>query len=128
MGLDCSHGAFNGAYSSFHRMRGFICETLGGDWFKSNGNTFYIPDEMYKQRKGIMLLLTHSDCDGEFTPEEALQVHCDLEWFLDTYAFVSLEASTGHLLRCGRFMRDSIKAFSDGCKLAYDLNEPLDFG
>ena len=30
MGLDCSYGAFSGAYSAFNRFRKFILKAIGG--------------------------------------------------------------------------------------------------
>lgn len=44
MGLDCSHGAFHGAYSAFNRFRQFICAVIGGSFpphtQKQHGATF----------------------------------------------------------------------------------------
>ncbi len=65
MGLDCSHNAFHGAYSSFNRFRQFVSKSIGGSYppheDKSlNGAYWYLPDDMTSE--------TH------FMPREAARI------------------------------------------------------
>lgn len=148
MGLTCSHDAFDGAYSAFNRLRQFICYTLGvisGErcsfppHFKYEGeglfiqepdldpNKFYVPDLLDRRRPGLWEFLSHSDCDGEISPELCIRVAEDLEWLLPTVQIMKGNLiETGHIGRDGGYA-EVIKKFAKGCRLAAKNNEPLLF-
>jgi len=139
MGLDCSHGAFNGAYSSFNRFRKFIVAATGGSW-PPHAPGFALSDNMYRvgateddadyareDWPGLYELLDHSDCDGEIAPEMCTKVADDLERLMP--AFEDLEHRTepagGHLQHTGYV--GAIRKFIAGCRLAAASDEPLEF-
>lgn len=115
MGLNCSHGAFDGAYSAFHRFRGAICTAAGGVW-DINGR-WEISEEIYNANEGLVALLNHSDCDGEISPEMCIKVADDLEKLLPII-------NTNDAIGFGAMTRK----FIAGCREAAKLNEPLEFG
>lgn len=99
MGLACSHGAFEGSYGDFLRLRKAVCKTLGGSYpphykegteIESNmlpdidetmdEHMFYLPDEITKEKyPGLWEFLTHSDYNGSIKPSMCKKVAHDLE-------------------------------------------------
>ena len=91
MGLDCSHGAFRGAYSAFNRLRQAVAKAAGGSYpphEKGSGlddRRWYVGDEYNKESfPGLWEFLGHSDCDGEIDPEMCKLVARDLSSLKDT--------------------------------------------
>ena len=146
MGLDISHGAWHGAYSAFMRWREMIAEIIqipplelmegffekGGyrdpisDFAKNCPNLAEViyrslpikweclrPDPLY-------VLLHHSDCDGEISPEDCAAIADRLEEILPKFP---TGEGGGHI---GNW-RDKTSTFIDGCRAAAKANEPLDF-
>ena len=133
MGLDCSHNAFHGAYSSFNRFRQFVSKSIGGSYppheDKSlNEAYWYLPDGMTSEtHKGLYEFLGHSDCDGEISPEMCKIVADELEAIIPQMK--ELEKTTeavGHTLRDGGYVAVA-KSFIKGCRIAHQANEPLRF-
>lgn len=146
MGLDCSHDAFHGAYSAFNSFRQAVAWAVGGSFpphWKRNADGslperqpgqlleriegyddgyIYWPDELAEKSPGVMLFLQHSDCDGEFTPDECAIVANDLEPLLDKMTW----ESHGHIARDGGY-RAVLQRFIDGCRAAHAAGEPLLF-
>ncbi len=140
MGLDCSHGAFSGAYSAFGRLRCAAAVAAGGSYPPHHDppelrkhlglNTldpgrWYIPAGVTDEsHPGLYLFFNHSDCDGMFTPAECDLVADDLSELLplidDTLP------SDGHIERDGGF-RAVLQRFIDGCRRASMAGEPLVF-
>jgi hypothetical protein len=132
MGLDCSHNAFSGAYSSFNRLRQYVAKVAGGSFPPHNDpaldwNQWYFESAIVPNNtvRGMHLFLEHSDCDGEFSPEECSLVAEFLDWIVSQD--VSSTAALGHLARNGPDMKDSVRRFSDGCKAAAAAGESLEF-
>lgn len=140
MGLDCSHGAFRGAYSAFNRFRQAICYVIGGSWppHDKHNNLLWSQDKQpdedswyvgkgYSQEThpGLFIFLSHSDCDGEISPEDCLKVANDLERLIPRLA--ELGADWGHIAREGGFA-EVCQKFVDGCRKAAEAGEPLIFG
>lgn len=73
MGLDTTHGCWNGPYSSFGRFRKALASELGINLDECIGFGGDKVD-LDKLEHDIQPLLNHSDCDGKLTPEEALRV------------------------------------------------------
>lgn len=133
MGLDCSHDAFHGAYSAFNRLRQAVTASLGpdGSWPPHENKTldpdkFFIPDE-YTQSEwpGLWEFLTHSDCDGEISPEMCVKVADDLEKVLPKVEALGWE-SHGHIAARGGFV-EVLRKFIAGCRAAAAEGVPLDF-
>ena len=153
MGLDCSHDAFHGAYSSFNRLRQEICKAMGGKssfpphWkigadgknlITANGSLIYDDtrdqefiyiDDAYPKDKfaGLWEFLMHSDCDGEISPEMCVKVADDLEALLPKIEALNSGDGGGHIARNGGYVA-VVRAFIAGCRAAAAANEPLQFG
>lgn len=111
MGLNCSHGAFDGSYGLFKNLRDSVLEAIGG---KSIGNGYIeIPDEF---SVGIVEFLTHSDCDGYISAEMCEKVAYELE--NDVLPL---------MVKSSELQRDLLVKFINGCKLASKNNEKLMF-
>lgn len=148
MGLDCSHGAFNGAYGAFNRMRQFVCASIGGSYpphfvYGPNGileqdergrlkirgdldeNMFYCNEHRRNDCPGLYTFLDHSDCEGEISPEMCVLVANELEELLPNMEKMNWKSS-GHISNYGGFV-PTVKRFIAGCRLAASQNEPLEF-
>lgn len=137
MGLDCSHDAYHGAYSSFNRFRQAVAKAAGGSFpphekgWTDNGrepgeNTWYVGDD-YPQNEwaGLWAFLGHSDCDGEIDPEMCEKVANDLTKLLPAVA--AMGEGEGHIKGNGGY-GPVLKRFIDGCLEAFNANEELTFG
>lgn len=150
MGLDCSHDAFHGAYSAFNRLRQAVCYAMGGSFpphFKLNpdGTFMYnaegtmhivdktIPEDIWQcsdkyteeSHPGLYEFMTHSDCDGEISPDMCIKVADELEALLPKVAALKIEA-TGHIEHQGGYV-EVLKRFIEGCRCAAKRYEPLEF-
>jgi len=146
MGLDCSHDAFHGAYSAFNSFRQAVAFAIGGSFpphYKRDEKGSFLRDEAdklirdtslddesvytgddYTQEKypGLFEFLSHSDCDGEISPEMCKAVADDLEPLLEKMP----DECFGHIARDGGY-RQVLQRFIDGCRAAHAAGEPLDF-
>lgn len=148
MGLDCSHDAFHGAYSSFNRFRQEVCHAIGGSFpphwlINHNGEVardkagyplhdtslddklIYFPDDGLDDDSGMYAFLVHSDCDGEISPEMCVKVADDLEAILPKIESLKNQGG-GHIQARGGYA-EVLKKFIAGCRLAAANNEPLVF-
>lgn len=134
MGLDTTHDAFHGAYSAFNRFRRFVLKSLGGSWPPHEDKSlddkqWYWDNEKFdlKKYEGLMEFFTHSDCDGEISPEMCVKVADELESILPRIEeLAKTEDAHGHLLRDGGYVAVT-KQFIAGCRSAAEQNEPLEF-
>lgn len=133
MGLDCNFDAFHGAYSSFNRLRQFVAKSIGGSFppheDKSlDGDSFYYPDNYSMDTcKGLHEFFCHSDCDGEISPEMCKMVADELEAELPKMEELAKTIEpVGHTTRDGGYIA-VVKRFIEGCRMAYEENEPLTF-
>ncbi|CAN2253046.1 hypothetical protein [Bacillus vallismortis] len=133
MGLYVTHGAFDGAYSSFNNLRRFLLKSIGGSWpphdnqkFK-DGYWYFGKGYSTITHKGLTEFFGHSDCDGVITPEMCKVVADELEAILPQVEELAIfEPSYGHILRDGGWVSVT-KQFIEGCRLAHERNEPLEF-
>jgi ribosomal protein L32E len=122
MGLDTSHDAWHGPYSSFNTFRKWLAQKIGINLEDYIG---YGEDSATKELTSIdhklIPLFNHSDCDGILTPEECKQIAEGIEDAIkdepedlsgNEYSFSNLNKA---------------KQFRKGCLLAYSLNENIDF-
>lgn len=123
MGLDVSHGAFSGAYSSFHRWRVALCVAAGGGY--DEVREWFSWDDHMNQWPGFRVLMTHSDCDGSMSTADAVSCADALETLLP--ALDAAGDGGGHLARDGGIGQVTRK-FIAGCRLAVERNESLEFG
>ena len=112
MGLDTTHGAWNGPYSRFGRWRDAVAKAAGLDNWHSI-NPFPSDSELYGRwaktpRDPLEVLWSHSDCDGVIQAEQCLPLAeallklapklKDAGWREDTFKFAAgllLAASRG---------------------------------
>lgn len=147
MGLDCSKDAFHGAYSAFNSFRQAVAHAVGGSYpphYKRDEkgtllrqgpeqrlvrdetldeNSFYTDDGYSPANNpGLWEFLSHSDCDGEISPEMCKTVADELELLLDKMP----EECFGHIARDGGY-RAVLQRFIDGCRASHAADEPLRF-
>ncbi|MDE2096534.1 MAG: hypothetical protein KGL39_04750 [Patescibacteria group bacterium] len=147
MGLDCSHDAWHGAYSAFMRWRTEIARLIGiplelmeGFFEPSQSNQIALaklagPNAVALMRlitkncpisweslkpDPLHILLNHSDCDGEISPEDCSKIADRLQEILP---LLPSSDAGGHI---GSW-RDKTLKFIAGCRAAAEANEPLDF-
>jgi hypothetical protein len=110
MGLDTSHNAWHGPYSSFNLWRAEICKQaeLGDlkDYYGFGG------DKQWDENHPLFPLLYHSDCDGEIKWEDCKGIADALNEILpkitDWYVGKTIN-------------------FINGCMSAYEVKENIDF-
>ena len=130
MGLDCSHDAFHGAYSSFDRFRQAVAKAIGGSFPEHKDREldpqmWYWGDGYSKEtHPGLYVFLCHSDCGGDISPEDCEKVADELEVLLP--AIESQGSGAGHIERDGGYGAVT-RRFIKGCRLAAEKNERLDF-
>jgi hypothetical protein len=128
MGLDTSHNAFHGAYSTFNKFRKFLAEeVLGGKWPHWSANDpIVLPEKITpSDYPGLYLFFWHSDCEGHFTPHECTLVANDLEKLLpDTQRLTAIPNNEESSFYNFAVL---LQKFIDGCRLAASRNEFLDF-
>ena len=124
MGLDTSHNAWQGPYSSFNRFRHWLAEKIGinlKEYYGYGGNQ---NKKLSSIEHKIMPLLNHSDCEGELTPAECKQIAEGIDEILNALSKKEIEDpenqySFSHI--------NKAKQFRDGCILAHSLNESIEF-
>lgn len=134
MGLDVSHDAFSGAYSSFNRFRQMICKATGGSWPPHEDKAldekrFYVGDGYTEEsHPGLWEFLMHSDCDGNISPRMCKFVANDLESLLPKIEELTSRYGDGggHIARDGGYV-EVTKRFIAGCRLANKRRQLLKF-
>ncbi len=123
MGLDTTHGAWHGPYSSFNNFRKDIAAQIGINLDYCHGFGFRMPHkttiDLSKINHPITTLLRHSDCDGELSVDECRKTVTGIDQILDS---LNKELIENHEL----FMIDFLQ-FKRGCLKAIEKNEPLEF-
>lgn len=118
MGLDISHDAWHGPYSSFMEFRIRIAAAIGeslSDFKGFGGNRPFT-----EIKRGVWWLLEHSDCDGHITPECCKLIADDLKQILPALSDTDCPMpSFTTRARAERFMK--------GCLAAHKANENLEF-
>lgn len=114
MGLDTTHDAFHGAYSSFGRFRSqllSLAQSINIDDVHGYGGHIS-PANILDE--GVRTLINHSDCDGDFTPDQCKMIADSLEALIPKMDIES------------ELYSRSVQ-FRNGCLLAYSLNESIEF-
>lgn len=114
MGLDTTHNAFQGAYSSFMRFRkGLVSHSMKmniNDFEGYDGNVPYSKIE----NEGLRRIVNQSDCEGEISPQDCKKIADYLESVIP-------ELDEGDL-------KSRSIQFKEGCLLAHSKNEFIVFG
>jgi hypothetical protein len=131
MGLDTTHDAFHGAYSAFNRFRQAVASAAGGS-FPPHDDKSLDPEMWYTgdgvsqdSHPGLWEFMSHSDCDGDISPEMCAKVADDLEALLPKIEALAWP-DAGHIARRGGMVKVTEK-FIAGCRSAHAANEPLEF-
>ena len=133
MGLDCSHDAFHGAYSAFNRLRQEVAGAMGGSYplhsehdkakYGLDDHSWYWgPGFSDDTHPGLAEFLSHSDCDGDISPEMCILVADELEALLPRIR----DGGDGHLERVGGY-RGALERLIAGCRRAAAAGENLEF-
>jgi hypothetical protein len=120
MGLNTSHDCWNGAYSAFHRWRMKLCEVAGYGQladYRGFGGSVPWPDN----GDILLVLLTHSDCDGEIAAEDCGPLADRMEELLPALRVAG--NGGGHI----GLYADATEQFINGLREAAEAGEPVDF-
>ena len=117
MGLDTSHGAFNGPYSSFGNLRKWLAEKIGINLNDYAGYMGGGTKDLTTIDHELMPLFNHSDCDGELSPQQCEQIAIGLDKVIST-------SDKDDFLHSN--YQKAIR-FRDGCLLAASKNQSIEF-
>lgn len=125
MGLDTSHNAWHGPYSSFNNFRKWLASKINVDLNEYIG---YMNPNATKEIESInhkiMPLLNHSDCEGDLTPAECLQIAEGIDEILNNLSKDEID----HPENQHHFSNyNKAKQFRDGCLFAHSKNENIEF-
>jgi len=123
MGLDTTHDAWHGSYSTFNEWRWLVAAAAGFpplSEMEGHGGTRSWDDAPGDRR--LVPLLHHSDCDGELTPAECASIAAALEELVDRLPDYTEEDEPFRSL-----WRDKVRAFVAGCREAAAAYESLEF-
>lgn len=140
MGLDCSHDAWRGGYTSFNRWRNHLAEVAGYivrpvEWDPEERSSAAIPSPLLEWHRyddnnimgvwpelppdPLIILLVHSDCGGHISAEHAAVLADRLDELLPR---VSGDFG-GHI----GDIRQKTQTFIAGLRRASEAGEPLYF-
>jgi hypothetical protein len=118
MGLDVSHNCWSGAYSAFHRWRDAVATAAGFgsiDLYQGFGGELEWPEDP------LVVLLHHSDCDGDIAPEDCAPLADALERLIPMLD--EMGDGGGHVGYYGKAAR----RFVAGLRAAAEVGEPVEF-
>lgn len=133
MGLNTTHGAWDGPYSCFNDFRYAIGKRIGinmDDYIGYNPMTG--TKELDDIEHPVRYLLDHSDCDGELSPSECTLIAFGLDQIMNEITLDEMQANAVIYKRAGReyyaqdFYQDC-ENFKKGCLLAVRKRESLQF-
>ena len=81
MGLDVSHGDFYMSYGHFNDFRGQLL-ILSGEGYLEDMEGFGGLRSWDSVNDDIKLFINHSDCDGDFSPEDCQKIATRLSDFI----------------------------------------------
>lgn len=113
MGLNTSHGAWDGSYSSFNRFRVVIARTIGLDLEKMDG---FVANGISWEgvKDDLKYLLNHSDCDGHIPPGQCKKIAIRLR-------------EIAPLIPTDDWVHERVLQFAKGCEMAHKQKKNLEF-
>jgi hypothetical protein len=124
MGLDTTHDAWHGSYSTFGEWRAHVARAAGfpplSEMLGFGGKRSW--DTVSKNSR-LVPLLNHSDCDGELTPTECAGIAEALGELIDRMPDYMPDYQDAPR----SYWRDKTRSFIAGCRAAAVANEPLKF-
>jgi len=128
MGLDTTHGCWNGPYSSFSVFRTLIAASMGFDLSEMEG--FCARGKKWSElpESDIYILLNHSDCDGEISTNETVKLLDAMVDHRDKFINFKGTARNRNGVHCvSQFMIQHYDAWISGLKRAIKLDEKVEF-
>lgn len=133
MGLDMSHDAWHGAYSAFTRFRNELAVAAGYELTRYDGTFFdivkldwdrfveknYYGDWDTPPDDPLMILIVHSDCEGEIPTEYCEHLANRIEQLIPKLSTVG----AGHVPNPQEKARELVA----GLRLAASEGEPIEF-
>lgn len=110
MGLDTTHDAWHGPYSSFNAFRYWLAEQIGVNLDHYAGYMAGGTKDLTTIPHDIMPLLNHSDCDGILTPKECRQIARGLKDIIDKLPADTQRGEWSNYWLAQRFRKGCIKA------------------
>lgn len=127
MGLDTTHNAWHGPYSSFGDWRKKIAKLKGfnlTDMIGFGGDTEWsieqISDPLYP-------LLNHSDCDGSLSPKECALIAHGLSEIIPIANATMQPDWDSHQKEEHYYFIELVDQFREGCIKAFKANESIEF-
>lgn len=117
MGLNTSHDAWDGPYSSFNDFRRWLAKQIGIDLSEYAGYMQGGTKDLTTIDHPLMPLFNHSDCDGILTPDECRQISKGLKMVIDASA----------QSRENQYFIEAANQFRKGCIKAANAKENLEF-
>jgi hypothetical protein len=115
MGLDTSHDCWHGSYGRFGAFRVAVCQAAGlGDLSEYRGFRIGNKEWPPMQDEPLVVLLNHSDCDGEISWQDCEPLARRLDEIADDPRMAE--------------WRDEAIQFARGCREAARLHEHVEFG
>lgn len=121
MGLDVSHGAWNGGYGAFNLFRTILIEAVGGKWATFDDPNYYFGEE--DPGPGLKHLFAMNDCEGEIPPEICAMLADELEAIAGRVAEIESTWSCRKDLR----LAERTLQFARGAREAAESGECLEF-
>ena len=117
MGLDTSHNAWHGPYSSFNRFRYWLAARIDINLDDYKGYEEKGSKYLTTINHPLVYLFNHSDCDGKIHPKKCKQIADGIDSVLKTITRApENEYFYNHAIQ-----------FRDGCLSAFENNEHIDF-
>jgi hypothetical protein len=123
MGLNTTHGCFDGAYSSFGYFRKQIAKKIDVDLMSFTGFGGSVDFDTLDHP--IKPLLNHSDCDGSLTVDEAKSIVKGIDMILEKMEDV--DASLLLLENEDSWLKHKLIVFKQGAQFAIENNEEIEF-
>ena len=138
MGLDTTHGCWNGGYGAFNKFRYGLGKLIGinlDDYYGYRNSDKTPPyKDLVTINNGIGPLLDHSDCDGELTPSECQRIFDGMQQIVDdSKNDIKLKDDVDdyqynvYEINEEKWLSMKIHKFMDGCREAIVANENVEF-
>jgi hypothetical protein len=136
MGLNTSYGAWDGAYSSFHRWRVMLASKIGINLEDMEGFGFEYgkPEKPRKDlswepylKHNLYPLLMHSDCDGKLKVSECKKIKKGLEDVIKDLPKVDMDEHQANFKSEEEWFVYKAQLFIDGCTQAIKEKKPIEF-
>lgn len=126
MGLDTTHDCWHGAYSSFAMFRKNLAALIGMDLssMEGFGGTKPFPS---KQVEPLVILLNHSDCDGDIEVEDLDPLRERMQLILNDLTEEKFKAAAGPGYFSFEYFKEKMESWIEGLEFAKSKNEKVEF-